>query len=151
MKWRSEGGITLIAILAILAGVTLLNVVGVCKTEMRYVGNSEYIERALLFRARDIKELATDPSLSAVRAYWESNPECCRLEGSQSSFNSTFIDDVLGFKSTSVRIVHRLPDEVAAIRPTEGSFYEAYVILDCCSRPIRVLGMRITEAQAKKL
>jgi hypothetical protein len=147
MKWRSEGGIALVAIAAILAVVTLLNVIGVCISEMRYVGNAEYIERALLFRARDIKELAADPSLPAVRAYWTSNPGCCRVEGSR----STFVDDVMGFRSISVRIVHRLSDEVAAIRPAEGMFYEAYVALDCCSRPIRVIGMRLTEAQAKKL
>jgi hypothetical protein len=147
MKWRSEGGIALVAVVAILAIVTLLYVVGVCISEMRYVGNAEYIERALLFRARDIKELSTDPSLPAVRAFWTSNPGCCRVEGSR----STFVDDVMGFRSISVRIVHRLPDEVAAIRPADGSFYEAYVMLDCCNRPIRAIGMRITEAQAKNL
>jgi len=151
MKTRSRKRRVALVVLAAVGILVLLNVTGFCISQMRYVSDSEFIDRALVYRAGSIKELSKDKSREAVQDYRKNNPRCCRVEGSQSGFNSSFINDILGFRSTWVRIIHRLTDEAAAVRPADGSFYEAYIEFDCCGRPIRVTGERVTESQANSL
>ena len=137
---------------AAVATLVLLNVSGFCFSQKRYIGDAEFIERALIYRARSIKELAGDDSRDAVASYLKNRPGCCRIEDdSFFASDNTLLDRIFGLKMTWVRIIHRLPDDKAAMSPADGAYYEAYIELNCCGRPIRVTGMRITETQAKSL
>jgi hypothetical protein len=139
------------AVLAPVVTFLLLNVSGFCFSETKYVSDAEFIEQALIYRAGSIKDLAGDNSRDAIAEYLRNNPRCCRIEDSSFPLSSSFIDRIFGLKSTWVRIIHRLPDEKAAISPADGAYYEAYVQLDCCGRPVRVTGLRVTETHAKSL
>jgi hypothetical protein len=133
------------------AGFAFLYFTGFCFSELRYVEDAEAIERALLYRAREIKEVAATPTREDARAYIAQHPNCCRIEGSAFFLSSSFLDRLFGFSSTWVRIIHQLTDERAAISPADGNFYEAYVELDRCGNAVRSTGMTVTEEQAGKL
>ena len=137
--------------MAAVAALMLLNVSGFCFSEMKYVGDAEFVEQALIYRAGYIKELASDNSRDAIAGYLKNTPRCCRIEGSSFPLNSTFTDRIFGLKTTWVRIIHRLPDDKAAISPADGAYYEAYVQLNSCGRPVRTTGQRATEKQAQSL
>lgn len=149
VRRKLVGGVGGVIIL-VAAALLLLNVSGFCFSEKRYLADAEFIERALNYQARSIKELAGDDSRDAIASYLKNSPGCCRIEGSF-FMDNTLLDKLFGLKMTWVRIIHRLPDDKAAFSPADGAYYEAYIELDCCGRPIRVTGMRITETQAKSL
>jgi hypothetical protein len=134
------------AVMAPVAALLLLNVSGFCFSKMEYVNDAEFIEQALIHRAGSIKDLAGDNSRDAIAGYLKNIPRCCRIDDSLFPLNSSFMDRIFGLKTTWVRIIHRLPDDKAAISPADGAYYEAYVQLDCCGRPVRV-----TETHAKSL
>jgi hypothetical protein len=141
--------IGLIIVVAAVAIFLPLHLTGFCFSEMRYIGEDEFIEQALLYRAASIKGLPTPVTLEDVRTYRRANPKCCRVEGPAFPLNSTFADRLFGTKTTWVRIVHQLTEEKAASYKGD-TYYEAYIALDRCGRPFRTSGQSLSETEAKQ-
>jgi hypothetical protein len=113
---------------------------GYCFSQSRYISGEEFIERALIYRARDMRGLSGKASREEVQAYLRQYPECCRVEGDDFFLSSSFDDRLLGFKTTWVNIIHPLTREEIAKHPNEGRYSNVYVGLDRCGRPFRKTG-----------
>ena len=127
-----------------------LYMTGFCFSERRYITDTEFIERALVYEARSIRGLAPAPSHADVQAYLAENVECCRVEGADFAMDSSFMDRVVGIKLTWVRIFHPLSDEAVSKRQNIFTHAEKYVALDRCGRALKRTGEHLHETEIKK-
>jgi len=123
---------------------------GFCFSDMRYVGNAEFVERALIYRAAAIKELSNIvvPSRADVLGYLEKNPNCCRIEGPTFFMNSSIKDRLFGFKLTWVRIVHQRSDGIATVSTKEAILHQVHIGLNRCGLPFRSIATSSTDTYA---
>jgi hypothetical protein len=134
---------------AVIAGIAAtLYLTGFCFSRMQYVGEDEFIANALMFRGPNIKGMPNPVTPEDVRKYREANPKCCRVQGPGFPLNSTFRDRLSGTKTTWVRILHALPDELA-VKYKGDTYYEAFIALDRCGRAFRTAGQSLSEDEAK--
>jgi hypothetical protein len=135
------------------ASLFTLYFTGFCFTQARYIGDAEFLERAVRYTAPTIRDMPGGSSASRedIKAYLKNNPTCCRVEGSDFFLSSSPMDKLFGLTTTWVRILHPLTDEQIALVPNAGAYSETYVALDRCGNFIRRTGQRLTESEARKL
>lgn len=142
-KWLA--GLAIVIVAGIIVGLYLT---GFCFTRVQYVSDDEFIANALMFRGPSIKGMPSPATPDDVRKYREANPKCCRIEGPDFPLSSSLKDRLSGTKTTWVRILHELPDELAA-RYKGDAYYEAFIALDRCGRAFRTAGQSLPESEAK--
>ena len=135
--------------LAAVAIAAILYLSGFCFARMQYVSDDEFITNALIFRGASIKGFPNPATPDDVRKYRAANPKCCRVEGPEFPLSSSFKDRLFGSKTTWVRILHELPDELAA-KYKGDTYYEAFIALDRCGRAFRTAGQSLSEDEAKQ-
>ena len=142
-KWFA--GLAIVIVAGIMGGLYLT---GFCFSRVQYVSDDEFIANALMSRAPSIKDMPNPITPEDVRKYREANPKCCRIEGPDFPLSSTFNDRLSGTKTTWVRILHQLPDELAE-KYKGDTYYEAFIALDRCGHVFRTAGQSLPESEAK--
>jgi hypothetical protein len=141
---RKGGQIFLSLAMVGLIGFETLVVAGFCFKRSKFLSTSEFVEEAVRHQAQRINGVPDNPNIAAIRSYIANHPGCCSVDRGDSPFASSFIDRILGFSNTVVKLKYALRDDIVAKYPRDGSYYEAYVTISPCGAAIKSSGIRST-------
>ncbi len=146
-SWSAMGLVMLLGTLG------FLNASGFCFSKFRYLTEMEFVELGVSGRARYIADFPDGESAGskeAIRAFVKAHPGCCFISKDEALASGLF-QNLIGFKSTWVRVAYTLQKAELDKAPKDGDFYEAFVEVTSCGTITRSIGQRLKEISAKPL
>jgi hypothetical protein len=145
MNLKSKRGIGLLGAIGTLVVAGYLTSTGFCFSQGRYLEDAEFFDRAIAYHAKSIRELAEIGRPAAagdISEFRQHHSACCEVMGKDFPLANGFFNNLLGFKSTWIRIRYELSAHELERAPKEGRFYEAFTGLSSCGHVFRSIGTR---------